>query len=75
MLSSDDSLDLKLVDFGLAIQLKEGETTSEQAGSPGYLAPEILLGKPYDKSVDMWSLGVTAYITYEKSSKEGSNKK
>jgi aurora kinase A len=26
-----------------------------------YLSPEILKGENYDKSTDMWSLGVLAY--------------
>lgn len=30
--------------------------------SPSYMAPEILSHKPYGKPVDMWALGVIAYI-------------
>lgn len=31
-------------------------------GTPSYVSPEILLGKRYGPAVDMWSLGVIAYI-------------
>lgn len=31
-------------------------------GTPGYVAPEILESRPYGKEVDMWSVGVIAYI-------------
>lgn len=31
-------------------------------GTPGYVAPEILQAQPYGKEVDMWSVGVIAYI-------------
>lgn len=31
------------------------------AGTPDYLAPELLLGTGHDSSVDMWALGVCAY--------------
>ena len=31
-------------------------------GTPGYVAPEILGGGPYDERVDTWSLGVITYI-------------
>ena len=32
------------------------------AGTPGYLAPEICAKSPYNKPVDLWSLGVILYI-------------
>ena len=31
-------------------------------GTPGYTAPEVLRHKPYGPAVDMWSIGVIAYI-------------
>ena len=46
-------------DLGLAAQVDEAGTTLGKCGTPEYLAPEILSGKPYDRTVDTFSLGVT----------------
>lgn len=59
--SAEDS-EIKIADFGLA-KLLNGESMMQTAcGTPGYVAPEILEGKVYDEAVDIWSLGVIAYI-------------
>lgn len=52
---------VKLIDFGLSKQLKEGERMKKKLGTPYYLAPEIL-EEDYGIEVDMWSLGVVAYV-------------
>lgn len=59
----DRAGNVKLCDFGMAIQLKEGQTLKRRCGSLHYMAPEVLAGKPYDGlAVDMWSLGVVLYV-------------
>ena len=57
----DSAGDLKLIDFGFAKNYKTTELKS-QVGSPWYIAPEILKGKPYTQACDNWSLGVMLYI-------------
>ena len=53
---------IKLGDFGIAKCL---DYTLEKAhtyiGTPYYLSPEIILGKSYSSSSDIWSLGVILY--------------
>ncbi|XVE55567.1 hypothetical protein DITRI_Ditri03aG0169700 [Diplodiscus trichospermus] len=48
---------IKLADFGLAMRITNGQTLSGLAGSPAYVAPEVLLGN-YSEKVDIWSAGV-----------------
>jgi len=35
---------------------------STTAGTPGYVAPEIIKKQPYDCRCDYWSLAVTLYV-------------
>eukprot|EP00439_Symbiodinium_sp_Y106_P050199 s2807_g6.t1 len=58
-----DSIDkniLKLIDFGLSSPASDGKVMSTKAGTPYYVAPQVLQGK-YDKSCDLWSCGVIMY--------------
>lgn len=50
----------KLADFGLALDLKEyGHTLRECAGTPYWMAPEVINGDPVDHKSDIWSVGST----------------
>lgn len=51
--------EIKIGDFGLAAQLfQESYNSKEIKGTPKWMAPEILLTKPYNSLVDIWSLGI-----------------
>ncbi|CAI5474949.1 unnamed protein product [Closterium sp. Yama58-4] len=54
-------LTTKLADFGLAVPLQSGDRARGVAGSPFYMAPEVLLGE-YALEAEVWSLGVILYI-------------
>ena len=47
---------VKLSDFGVAKKLVKGVTYS-LVGTPQFMAPEIILGKGYGVTVDLWALG------------------
>jgi serine/threonine protein kinase len=59
---ANNSYIVKLADFGLARHPEgtSGPMTRSPFGTPGYFAPELLLGAPYDARCDIYSLGVTA---------------
>ncbi|XP_034026291.1 serine/threonine-protein kinase H1 homolog [Thalassophryne amazonica] len=66
---------LLVTDFGLSNFGRQGCEAAEDlngadrswflrttCGTPEYLAPEVLMKRPYSCAVDMWALGVIAYI-------------
>merc|ERR1712176_1298516 len=62
LLSENDDSAVKIADFGFAKRVYEHNSLKTQCGTPGYVAPEILEGTPYDERADMWSVGVILYI-------------
>lgn len=53
---------IKLCDFGFARIIEDKSFRRSVVGTPAYLAPEVLLNKGYNKSLDMWSVGVVIYV-------------
>ncbi|KAL7510571.1 hypothetical protein ACHAXN_010363 [Cyclotella atomus] len=60
--SKKDDLDVRLADFGFAQHVHAPNSLTSQCGTPFFVAPEVINRKPYDQKVDMWSIGVTAYL-------------
>jgi serine/threonine protein kinase len=60
--SDGETADLKIVDFGLSKIIGPNESSLDPFGTLSYVAPEVLLQKPYGKEVDLWSLGVIVYL-------------
>lgn len=54
---------VKLIDFDLARPIKEKpqKLSGKNPGTPAYMAPEQLQGKPISASVDIFAFGVAAY--------------
>lgn len=53
---------IKLTDFGFAKEVFSKATLQTPCYTPYYVAPEVLGPDKYDKSCDIWSLGVIMYI-------------
>lgn len=49
------------VDFGFAKKMRCGQKTWTFCGTPEYVAPEIILNKGHNFSVDFWSLGILVF--------------
>jgi len=59
--SQDAKSKLVIGDFGLA-KNADDKLMRTCCGTPQYVAPEVLAGKPYGLKVDCWSVGVILYI-------------
>ena len=69
LLMSKETLDLMLIDFGLAFNWKknmrkevaEEEGLNSVKGTAYYMAPEVLRGD-YNQTCDVWSLGIILFM-------------
>jgi serine/threonine protein kinase/tetratricopeptide (TPR) repeat protein len=61
MIVRDDTI--KILDFGLAKLMKDARITDPGSviGTPAYMSPEQLSGRPADQRGDIWSLGAVLY--------------
>ncbi|XP_034479256.1 calcium/calmodulin-dependent protein kinase type 1-like [Drosophila innubila] len=59
--SPDEDSKILISDFGFS-KIENSGIMNTVCGTPGYIAPEVLAGKPHGKAVDVWSIGVISYI-------------
>ena len=52
----------KVTDFGFAKAMDPEQKETLSLGTPLYMAPELVLRKPYDSKVDIWALGVITHV-------------
>lgn len=57
----DKNDNIKICDFGGAVKIEKGKERKTFFGTYEYMAPEIIEGRQYDKSVDIWALGILLY--------------
>lgn len=62
MVDKTENSDVKIVDFGLSKMIGPSQLCSEPFGTLAYVSPEVLLQKPYGKPVDVWGLGILAFL-------------
>lgn len=62
MMAKKDNINgIKIMDFGLSKIMGPQEKAADGFGTLSFVAPEVLVRKPYNKEVDIWSIGVTLY--------------
>ena len=64
LMNNNDNIVIKIMDFGLSKIAGPKEGLFEGYGSLTYVAPEILKKEPYNKEIDIWSLGIILYYMF-----------
>ncbi|KAF0924772.1 hypothetical protein E2562_014571 [Oryza meyeriana var. granulata] len=58
MLLDDGKLNLKIADFGVARIEVDPRDMTGATGTPRYMAPEVLAGRPYNRKCDVYSFAI-----------------
>ena len=56
----DENGYIRITDFGVA-KINKEDNSSETSGTPGYMAPEVLMGQNHSFTVDFFAIGVMGY--------------
>ena len=59
-LCSDENGYIRITDFGVAKTYKKNNYF-ETSGTPGYMAPEVIMGKNHSYTVDFFAIGIMGY--------------
>jgi serine/threonine protein kinase len=59
---ASDKGQIKIMDFGLSKILGKKEKAVDGFGTLTFVSPEVLIRKPYNKEIDIWSIGVILYM-------------
>ncbi|GLT60352.1 hypothetical protein SLA2020_331210 [Shorea laevis] len=61
----DSQRTLKIADFGVArVEAQNPKDMTGETGTLGYMAPEVLDGKPYNRRCDVYSFGICLWEIY-----------
>ncbi|TXG72105.1 hypothetical protein EZV62_000684 [Acer yangbiense] len=61
----DANRTLKIADFGVArVEAQNPRDMTGETGTLGYMAPEVLEGKPYNRRCDVYSFGICLWEIY-----------
>ena len=70
----EETKELKIIDFGLALTLESHQVANTLVGSPLFISPQVLHKQKYTSKCDIWSLGIIFYYTLFGESPYGSIK-
>ena len=61
MTECSDKGQIKIMDFGLSQIMGPQERVVDGFGTLSFVAPEVLVRTPYNKQIDIWSIGIILY--------------
>uniref|UniRef100_A0A3P9JVS6 non-specific serine/threonine protein kinase n=1 Tax=Oryzias latipes TaxID=8090 RepID=A0A3P9JVS6_ORYLA len=62
LMADPHSDQIRICDFGNAVEIKPDEVQYCKFGTPEFVAPEIVNQSPISKATDIWPVGVIAYL-------------